>query len=77
MIMYLKIALVLFSDNIYITALLNKPLKLTGMKMFVCMLAFATAFMQVQKRIQPVVEQSEDGDEISLGEEMLQEFCKN
>ncbi|HET6557063.1 MAG TPA: hypothetical protein VFG54_07085 [Prolixibacteraceae bacterium] len=47
------------------------------MKTFVCLLAFATAFFQVQKIMQPHMEQSEDEKEPSLGEEMLQEFCKN
>lgn len=47
------------------------------MKTFVCLLAFATAFMQVQKIMQPKLEQPEEENEPSLGEEMLQEFCKN
>lgn len=47
------------------------------MKTFVCLLAFATAFMQVQKIMQPKLEQSDEETEPSLGEEMLQEFCKN
>ncbi|MBC8004442.1 MAG: hypothetical protein H7X84_03120 [Verrucomicrobia bacterium] len=47
------------------------------MKTFVCLLAFATAFLQVQKRSQPEMECSEGEGELSLGEEMLQEFCKN
>lgn len=47
------------------------------MKTFVCLLAFATAFLQVQMRMQPDMEQPNDKTEPSLGEEMLHEFCKN
>ena len=47
------------------------------MKTFVCLLAFATAFIHVQKRKQPEVAASGGANKLRVPEILLRDFCKN
>jgi hypothetical protein len=47
------------------------------MKTFVCLMAFATAFMHVQKRRQPEVDRLSSANKVKVPEVLLREFCKN
>lgn len=47
------------------------------MKTFVCLLAFATAFVQVQKRKQPEVARLNSSNKVKVPQVLLRDFCRN